>query len=86
MDIIKQNQLEMKNRLTEMNNLQGINSRVDETKNQISDLKYKTAKNIQLEQQKEKNPSKMSKGLLRRLQAHQHSHHRGARRKERARN
>ena len=36
------------------NNLQGINSRVDETKNQISNFKYKEAKNTQSEEQKEK--------------------------------
>ena len=29
------------------NNIQGINSRVDVAKNQISDLKYKEAKNTQ---------------------------------------
>ena len=45
----------MKYTPTEMkNNLQGINSRVDETKNQISDLEYKEAKSTQLEQQEEK--------------------------------
>ena len=33
------------------NNLQGINSRVDEAENQISDLEYKEAKNTQSEQQ-----------------------------------
>ena len=43
----------MKNTLTERkNNLQGINSRVDEAKNQISDLEYKEEKNTQPEQQK----------------------------------
>ena len=31
------------------NNLQGINSRVDEAENQISDLQYKEAKNAQSE-------------------------------------
>ena len=36
-------------------NLQGINSRVDEAKNQISDLEYKQAKKTkQPEQQEEK--------------------------------
>ena len=34
------------------NNLQRINSRVNEAENQISDLKYKEAKNNQSEQQK----------------------------------
>ena len=33
------------------NNLQGINRRVDEAKNQISGLEYKEAKNNQLEEQ-----------------------------------
>ena len=42
----------MKDILTEMKvNLQGINSRVDEGKNQI-DLEYKGTKNNQSEQQK----------------------------------
>ena len=36
------------------NNLQGINSTVDEAENQISNLEYKEAKNTQSEQQKEK--------------------------------
>ena len=45
----------MKDTLTEMNNnLQGINSRVDEAKNQISNLEYKEAKDTQSDQQKEK--------------------------------
>ena len=45
----------MKDTLTEMkNNLQGINSKVDEAENQISDLECKEAKNTQSEQQKEK--------------------------------
>ena len=35
-------------------NLQGINSRVDEVKNQISNLEYKESKITQTEQQKEK--------------------------------
>ena len=37
------------------NNLWGINNRVDEAKNQISDLEYKEAKATQSEQKK-KNP------------------------------
>ena len=46
----------MKNTLTEIkNNLQGIHSRVEKAKNQISNLEYKEAKNTQ----KEKNPKKM---------------------------
>ena len=36
------------------NNLQGNNSRVDEAKNQISDLEHKGKKNNQSEQQEEK--------------------------------
>ena len=47
----------MKDTLIEIkNNLQGINSRVDEAKNQISDLELKEAKNNQLEQEEKKNP------------------------------
>ena len=43
--MIKKNQSEMKDTLTEIkNNLQGFN-RVDKAKNQISDLEYKEAKN-----------------------------------------
>ena len=50
----------MKNTLTEIkNDLQVINSRVDEVKNQISDLEYKEAKNNQLECQEEKRIRKM---------------------------
>ena len=45
----------MKDTLTEMkNNLQGINSGVDEAQDQISDLEYKETKSTQSEQQKEK--------------------------------
>ena len=45
----------MKNILIEIkNNFQGINNRVDEAMNQISDLDYKEAKNNQSEQQEEK--------------------------------
>ena len=55
MEATQKNQSEMKDTLTEMkNNLQGINSRVYEAKNQISNLEYKEAKNTQSEQQKEK--------------------------------
>ena len=36
------------------NNLQGINSKVDEAKNQINDLEHKEAKNNQSEQEEEK--------------------------------
>ena len=45
METIEKNQSEMKDTLTEMkNNLQGINSRVDDAKNQINDLEHKEAK------------------------------------------
>ena len=45
METIKKDQSEMKDTLTETkNNLQGINSRVDEAENQISNLEYKEAK------------------------------------------
>ena len=40
------------------NNLQGNNSRVDETENQIDDLKHKEPKNTQSEQEEKKNPKK----------------------------
>ena len=41
----------MKAKLTEMKNiLQGINIRVGEAENQISDLKYKEAENIPAEE------------------------------------
>ena len=52
-ETIKKNHSEMKDTLTERNDLQKINSRVDETKDQIRDLEYKEAKSIQSEQQKE---------------------------------
>ena len=59
--MIKKNQSEMKDTLTEIkNNLQGFN-RVDKAKNQISDLKYKEAKNTQSAQQKEKRIQKERK-------------------------
>ena len=45
METIKKNQSEMKDTLTEIkNNLQGNNSGVDETDNQINDLEHKEAK------------------------------------------
>ena len=45
----------MKDTLIEIkNNLQGINSRVDEAENQLSDLEHKEAKNNQSEQKEEK--------------------------------
>ena len=49
----------MKDTLIEIkNNLQGINSRVYEAKNQINDLEHKEAKNNQSEQQKKKKNTK----------------------------
>ena len=51
---IKKIQSETKDTLTEMNNLQGNNSRVKEADNQINDLEHKEAKNNQSEQQEEK--------------------------------
>ena len=56
---IKKIQSEMKDTLMEIkNNLQGNNSRVDETKNQINDVEHKEAKNNQSEQEEKKNPQK----------------------------
>ena len=81
----KEIQSESKQTLTEIkNNLQG-NNRVEEAENQINDLEYKEAK----EQQEEKECKKQGscEQPLGQLQAFQHSHHRGVRkRKERARN
>ena len=45
----------MKDTLTEMNNnLQGINSRIGEAENQVSDLEYKEAKRTNKTRKKEK--------------------------------
>ena len=45
---IKMPQSEMKDALIEIkNNVQGVNSRMDEAENQINDLKHKEAKNNQ---------------------------------------
>ena len=55
MENIKMNQSEIKNILTKMKNtLQGINSGVDEAKDEIRDLEDKEAKSTELEQQEEK--------------------------------
>ena len=52
---IKKIQSEMKDTLIEINNnLWGIDSRVDEAKDQISNLEHKEAKTNQSEQQEEK--------------------------------
>ena len=58
---VKKIQSEMKDWLIEIkNNLQGNNSRVDEAKIQINNLKHKKAKNNQSEQQEgNKNPKKL---------------------------
>ena len=58
---IKKIQSETKDTLIEIkNNLQGNNSRVDEAKIQINNLKHKKAKNNQSEQQEgNKNPKKL---------------------------
>ena len=54
---IKKIQSEMKDTLTEMNNLQGNNSRVDDAENQINDLEHKEVKTIRATRRK-KNPKK----------------------------
>ena len=52
---IKKIQSEMKDTLIEINNnLQGNNSRVNESKNQIKDLEHKEAKNNQSEQEEKR--------------------------------
>ena len=52
---IKKIQSETKDTVIEIkNNLQGNNSKMDETKNQINDSEHKEAKNNQSEQQEEK--------------------------------
>ena len=57
---IKKIQSEKKDTVIEIKNtLQGINSRVDNTENQISELEYKEAKNNQSEQHEEKRIHKM---------------------------
>ena len=64
---IKKNQAKIKVTLREIKkNLQGLNSGVDEAKNQINDLEHKGGKNIQSEQQEEKRIQK-TKGRLRSL-------------------
>ena len=52
---LKKIQLETKDTPIEIkNNLQGIYSRMDETKNQINDLEHKEAKNNQSEQEEKR--------------------------------
>ena len=72
-------------------NLEGNNSRVDKPKNQINDLEHKEAKTTSWDKKKKKDSKKKTQGQckqpLGQLQAFQHSHNRGARRRrERARN
>ena len=94
---IKNTQAEMKNIVMETKkNLSGINSRMDEVKNQSNDMEHKKTKNNQSEQQEEKRiqtnkqtnkKPRVGKQSLGQLQEVQHSHHRGARRRrERTRN
>ena len=81
-------QLEIKDTLIEIkNNLQGINSRVDEAKNQINDLEHKEAKttNQNSKKKKELKKQELAKEPLGHLQTYQHANHRDARRR-RARN
>ncbi|KAK1345521.1 hypothetical protein QTO34_007979 [Cnephaeus nilssonii] len=57
---MKKDQLEIKHTLTEIKNIiQRPNSRLEDRKNQVKDLKYKEAKNTQLEKQKEKRIQKV---------------------------
>ena len=51
----------MKNTLTEMNTLQGINSRADEAEDQIRDLEDKEVENTQSEQQRKKREFKKTR-------------------------
>ena len=54
-ETIKKYQLEIKNTITQMKNTsEGLNIRLDEAEDQISNLNDKVAENFQSEQQKEK--------------------------------
>ena len=54
-ETIRKNQSEMKNKIPEMRNiLEGISSRLDKAKYQISDLEHKVAENTQSKQKKRK--------------------------------
>ena len=84
---IKKTRSEKKGTLIEIrNNLQGNNSRVDKAKNQINDLEHKEEKDNHSEQEEEKriqkNEDNINKQPLGQLQAFQHLHHRGARRRK----
>ena len=53
MENIKKKQIDMKYTITEMKNtLEGINSRLDDTKEQISKLKDRVMENTEAEQKK----------------------------------
>ena len=70
------------------NNLQGNNSRVDEAKIQINDLEHKEPKITQLESQEEKRLQQNEDSISSLWDIFKHSknlHHKGARRRERAR-
>nr|KAF6360244.1 hypothetical protein mMyoMyo1_011190 [Myotis myotis] len=55
LDVVIKDQLEIKHTLTEIKNIiQTPNSRPEELKNQVKDLKYEEAKNTQPEKQNEK--------------------------------
>ena len=56
--IKKKAQAEMKVILSEMKNLQGTNSGVDEAEDQINNSEHRKKKNIQLEEQEEKRINK----------------------------
>ena len=90
---IKKIQSKSKNSLIErQNNLQGNNSKVDKTENQINVLEHKEAKNNHTEQQEEKNNPKKNEDNINSLwdnfkRSNIHSPHRSARRRrDRARN
>ena len=59
LNCIKKMQSGRKNKLMEMNNLQRINSRVDEAKNQINDLEHEETKTTNQNKKKKKKFKKM---------------------------
>lgn len=62
METIKKESVRNKNALTTMkNDIQGINSRIDETKNHIQDLEYKEAKILNQNRKRKKKESKQVK-------------------------
>ena len=63
-ETIKKNQSEMMNIITEMKNtLEGINSKLDEEEDWISNFKERVAEKVQSEQQKEKRITKHEESL-----------------------